>query len=85
MMTGVAPDHESADLGFSYRGRKNGDVEILRHGRQVVCLHGDDAADLLARVETASESDVQQLLARLTGNYKRGNERLASLHRRNGV
>ena len=44
-----------------------------------------DHEHLLAKAaETASESDVQQFLARLTGNYKRGNERLAGRHPRNG-
>ena len=84
-MTGMARDHEQPDPGFTYRARKNGEVEVLRHGRQIVCLRGKDATDLLAKAaETASESDVQQFLARLTGNYKRGNERLAGRHPRNG-
>ena len=79
----MARDHEQADLGFTYRARKNGDVEVMRHGLQVVCLRGKDATDLLAATSTASESDVQQLMARITGNYKRGNERLAGRHQRN--
>jgi hypothetical protein len=83
-MTGMARDHERPDLGFTYQVRKNGDVEILRHGHQIVCLRGSEATDLLARAERASEFDLQQLLARLTGNYKRGNERLAGRRPRNG-
>jgi hypothetical protein len=86
-MTRMANDHEQGgDLGFRYRARKNGEVEILRDGRQVSLLRGKDAADFLARAGEAGadEPDVQQLLARLTGNYKRGNERLAGNHRRDG-
>ena len=74
---------ESGDLGFSYRSRKNGDVEILHHGRVASTLRGNDAADFLAEAEASEEDKAQQLMARVTGNYKRGNERLASQHPRN--
>ena len=73
----------SQDLGFSYRIRRNGELEILHHGRVASTLRGSDADDFLAEVEAADEDDAQQLMARITGNYKRGNERLASQHRRN--
>ncbi len=73
----------SQDLGFSYRIRRNGELEILHHGRVASILRGSDADDFLAEVEAADEDDAQQLMARITGNYKRGNERLASQHPRN--
>lgn len=72
-----------ADLGFTYRLRKNGDVEILRHGRQASMLRGAKAKGFIAEVEAASPAEAQQRMARLTGNYKRGNERTASNHPRN--
>lgn len=78
-----SPDEESQDLGFSYRSRKNGDVEILHHGRVASTLRGCDAMDFLTRVEAAGEAAAQQFMARVTGNYKRGNERLAGQHPRN--
>jgi hypothetical protein len=74
---------EPSDLGFTYRSRKNGDVEILHHGRVATTLRGQDAEDFLAKAPDAASADAQQLMARLTGNYKRGNERLASQHGRN--
>ena len=73
---------QAADLGFTHRTRKNGDVEILHHGRVASTLRGSDAAEFLAEVELGEPSDAQQLMARVTGNYKRGNERLASQHPR---
>jgi len=45
---------------------------------------GSAARDFLARVDGLSAADRQQLMARLTGNYKRGNERHAGRHPRNG-
>ena len=78
-----APSEESSDLGFSFRTRKNGDVEILHYGRVATTLRGHDAADFLAEVNDVASTSAQQLMARLTGNYKRGNERLAASHPRN--
>ena len=63
---------ERSDLGFSYTTRKDGDVVILRDGREVAVLRNDAATRFLARVE---RGDPQQVMARATGNYRRGNER----------
>ncbi len=71
------------DLGFSYRLRKNGDVEILHHGRLACTLRGTDAVDFLQEAPDDQSADAQELMARITGNYKRGNERKASEHHRN--
>jgi hypothetical protein len=76
-------DQDSHDLGFSYRRRKNGDLQILHHGRVAAILRGTAAVDFLSEVAACEEHDAQQLMARITGNYKRGNERLASQHPRN--
>jgi len=74
---------EPTHLGFTYRSRKNGAIEILHHGRVATTLRGHDAEDFLAEAPDAASAESQQLMARLTGNYKRGNERLASQHVRN--
>ena len=58
--------------GFSYVQRKGGDVVISHRGSTAVVLRGRTAERFLERV--ASE-DAQQLMARFTGNYRRGNER----------
>lgn len=71
------------DLGFAYRRRKNGDVEILHHGRVAATLRGRDAEGFLAEAPDPASPDAQQLMARVTGNYRRGNERLAGQHPRN--
>ena len=66
--------------GFSYRVRKNGDVEVLHHGRPAAVLRGAAAARFLTGV---GDDDPQELMARVTGNYKHGNERTAKNHPRN--
>ncbi len=80
----AASDEQSADLGFTYRVSKRGAVELLQHGRVAGTLRGARAAQFLADAQAgAGFADLQQAMARLTGNYKRGNERLASHHPRN--
>lgn len=72
----------AAGLGFSYTVRKSGEVELRHHGRPAGMLRGRDAADFQARAATLDEAALQQWMARLTGNYRRGNERSAAQHPR---
>lgn len=65
--------------GFTY-AQLAGTVVINHHGRRATTLRGARAAQFLADVE---DDDPQELMARLTGNYKRGNERTAKNHPRN--
>lgn len=74
---------DPSDLGFTYRLRKSGEVEILHRGRLAATLRGHDAQDFLLEAPDARSADAQQLMARVTGNYKHGNERTASTHPRN--
>lgn len=65
---------------FDWNINKNGDVVVTHHGRKATVLRGTKAQQFLIAAE---EGDAQELLARLTGNYKHGNERQAKNHRRN--
>lgn len=65
--------------GFAYEQRGD-DVVITHHGRRATTLRGDRAIAFLADVQ---DEDAQDLMARLTGNYRRGNERVARRHPRN--
>ncbi len=53
---------------------------IHHHGRIATVLRGRKAIDFLGE---AVAGDDQELMARVTGNYKHGNERDASQHPRN--
>jgi hypothetical protein len=70
------------DCGFSYQATRGGDVLIQRAGRMVTHLRHGAARRFLAEVDGAEEADAQETMARYTGNYKRGNERLAGEHPR---
>lgn len=71
------------DLGFTFRASGQGAVHVCRYGRTVAVLRGPSAEKLLARAEGASPEGIQQLCARVTGNYRRGNEAEARQHPRN--
>ncbi len=69
-----------SSLGFSYQTNADS-VLILRNGVTVVVLRGKAAAKFSAAVAGLDEDRAQQLMARATGNYKRGNERQAKQRR----
>jgi hypothetical protein len=71
------------DLGFRFNTNKRGEVLISHHGKLATTLRGLAAEEFLLEAESASEIDLQQTMARLTGNYKHGNERRARNHPRN--
>ncbi|MEU5847869.1 hypothetical protein [Saccharopolyspora shandongensis] len=62
------------DDPFAYAVTKSGSVRVSRGGRVVVTVSGARAQRLIASLGVSEESD-QLLLAKATGNYKRGNER----------
>lgn len=68
-----------APSGFTYEDRGS-EVVISHHGRRATVLRGSAANRFLREVE---ERDPQELMARATGNYKRGNERMGKGHPRN--
>ncbi|HIW62676.1 MAG TPA: hypothetical protein H9881_09485 [Candidatus Stackebrandtia excrementipullorum] len=59
--------------GFDYVTQKDGTVVITHHGATATRLRGGRAAEFLDEVEFG---DDQEIMARWTGNYKRGNERM---------
>lgn len=63
------------DNPFDWRVTKDGQLLVSRGGRVVTTVRGAAAAKLLGRLSGAGDDEAQQLLARATGNYKRGNER----------
>ncbi|KRE26198.1 hypothetical protein [Agromyces sp. Soil535] len=60
---------------FDYRVTKKGGVIVSRGGRVVLTVGGGNAARLIVALQRADDSQAQHLLARATGDYRRGNER----------
>ncbi len=63
--------------------RKNGELVISHQGRAATVLRAGKAEGFLTGIEEFSDQEQQDLMARLTGNYRRGNERQAKTHPRN--
>lgn len=66
------------DEPFSYRARADGTIVISYHAAPVTLLRGRAAERFAARIADADAATGQQLMARATGNFKRGNERRPS-------
>ena len=62
---------------FSYR-RNGCEVVIAHEGKPVTTLRGESASRFLKRADTAEGKQLQLLMAKATGNFKRGNERRGS-------
>ena len=60
---------------FSFRALKDGTVRIAFRGKAVTTLAGKAATRFLARVDGAGPDQAQLAMAKVTGNFKRGNER----------
>ncbi|RCU45766.1 hypothetical protein DU002_14320 [Corallincola holothuriorum] len=58
-------------------------MEIYHRRKFATRFTGAKAVKLQSQLETISFAEQQQLMARLTGNYKRGSERVAKTHGRN--
>ncbi len=70
------------DLGFSYH-KRNGCYEIFHGSIKAAVLRAEKALEFEEELAVLDFEGGQQLMARLTGNYKRGNERQAKNHPRN--
>ena len=62
---------------FSYRATKSGAVLISWRGKRVTTLSGKQADRFLAQIAGLDDRAAQLVMAKATGNFKRGNERLA--------
>jgi hypothetical protein len=68
-----------APQDFDFSQRPDGSVVIAHKGKVATTLRGSRAEEFLSEVD----DDPQLVMARWTGNYKRGNERVAKQHPRN--
>lgn len=66
---------ELQDGRFDYQQQKDGRVIVTWYGRPVTTLAGKAAQKFLARIEGLDDHAAQLVMARVTGNFKRGNEK----------
>lgn len=66
---------------FSYRTNKNNMVFIEYYGKQIMILKRKEAEKFLSKMSLANDEQERQLImAKITGNFKRGNERRSNNH-----
>lgn len=64
------------DMMFHYRVTKNNIVLIEYYGKQIMILKGNAAEKFLNKINLAhNDTERQLIMAKVTGNFKRGNER----------
>ncbi|THF85347.1 hypothetical protein E7T09_17870 [Deinococcus sp. KSM4-11] len=66
---------ELRDGRFEYRALRDGRVVVSWYGRPVTTLAGREAERFLARVDGLDDHAAQLVMARATGNFRRGNEK----------
>ncbi|MCB0751870.1 MAG: hypothetical protein KDC52_10380 [Ignavibacteriae bacterium] len=74
-----------SDLGFTFIKNKKQEIIINRYGNKITVLRNKKALEFIEDIKFLNFEDQQQLIARLTGNYKRGNEKQAKKHFRNKI
>jgi hypothetical protein len=60
---------------FSYRATKDGLVFLEFHGTTVKTITGENAKKFLKKTSSLEGLALQLVLAKLTGNFKHGNEK----------
>jgi hypothetical protein len=60
---------------FSYRVNKDRKVFISWHGKQVMILKDQAADKFLRTIDGLEHREAQLVMAKITGNFKHGNER----------
>ena len=65
-----------ADQPFAYRATKDGTVFISWHGKTVTTLRGKAADRFLTSIQDRDDRAAQLLMAKTTGHFKHGAERL---------
>lgn len=69
---------------FAYREAKDGVVHLSWYGKHVMTLKGPQARKFLAKIADLDGKQAQLAMAKITGNFKHGNERVARTTRKSG-
>lgn len=64
---------------FSYQLIKDQKVHLFWEGKPIKIIKDEEARKFLAKMSGADTKEQQLIMAKLTGNFKRGNEKNAKL------
>lgn len=60
---------------FTYKINKENKIFIYFKGKQIMILKGSESEKFIRRIKDADNKEAQLLMAKVTGNFKHGNER----------
>jgi hypothetical protein len=60
---------------FSYKILKDKKIIIYWNDKQVTILRGKESERFLAKIQNTDKKEAQLIMAKITGNFKHGNER----------
>ena len=72
----VDKHHRLEEEPFTYKVSKEQKVFIYWNDKQVMILKGKDCERFLAKIKAAEPMEAQLQMAKITGNFKRGNEKI---------
>lgn len=75
MGTDDLADDKLGDEPFSYAVTRDGKIFITWRDRRVMTLKGEEARRFAEKLARLDAHGIQLALAKITGNFKRGNER----------
>ena len=77
-MNEIDKRNQLSEEPFTYQTTKKGTVVIYYKGKQIKMIKESEAERLLAKIKEVEDNitEVQLLLAKITGNFKRGNEKI---------
>lgn len=73
-MTQIDKRGKLQEKPFTFRETKDGKVFLYWQGKQIMILKEKHAESFLKKIANVTEEQAQLLMAKVTGNFKRGNE-----------
>lgn len=74
-MNNVDKHNRFVEEVFSYKILKDNKVFIFWHDKQIMILKGKESEKFLSKIKNADSLEAQLIMAKITGNFKRGNEK----------
>jgi hypothetical protein len=74
-MNNIDQRNKLSEEVFTYKKTKDNKVFIYWKGKQVTILTGKASEKFIKSIEGKSHLETQLVMAKLTGNFKRGNEK----------
>jgi hypothetical protein len=74
-MPGIDKNHRFDEEVFTYSVSKDKKVFIAWYGKQVMIIKDKESEKFLAKIANANELEAQLIMAKITGNFKHGNEK----------